>query len=337
MPFGAGRGVNGNEYAGRGSRTGAGQTGAPMCGIIAVLRRPAERVDLEVETIVATLERGVRRVQDAAGAPAPDTIAAAAADLEQVGAALHGPRGVRFLLTDAAGASRVRGLAAALVSAVADLDAALDALVVDADTEARNQASIRVKDAAWAISSDRLRTADGVTGLIDRATGWSAVEVYTQIQQALSAIDRLEVRGRDSAGLLVLVRGHGLDPDEPAVAGLLEGRAADPLLRSGAVRIVETADGEQALAFAYKAAAEIGELGDNTAALRSAIAGDGLLRLAVSADDGLGGGARPHPLGQRRHHLRGQRPPARLRRGPAGRSAPSWPLPSTATSTTSPI
>ncbi len=255
-----------------------------MCGIIAVLRRPAERVDLEVDTILATLERGVRRVQDAAGAPAPDTIAVAAGDLEQVGAALHGPRGVRFLLTDAAGASRVRGLASSLVAAVAELDAALDALVVDEDTEARNEASVRVKDAAWAISSDRLGTADGVTGLIDRATGWSAVEIYTQIQQALSAIDRLEVRGRDSAGLLVLVRGHGLDPDEPAVAGLLEGRAADPLLRSGAVRIVETADGEQALAFAYKAAAEIGELGDNTAALRSAIAGDGLLRLAVSPE-----------------------------------------------------
>ena len=38
------------------------------------------------------------------------------------------------------------------------------------------------------------------------------------------------------------------------------------------------------LAFVYKAAAEIGELGDNTAALRSAVAADALLRSALAAD-----------------------------------------------------
>ncbi len=251
-----------------------------MCGIIAVLRRPVDRVDLPVGPTVAALEAGVAAVRAAVDAPAPADIAAAATHLEQVVTDLHGPRGVRALLTDPTLAGRVRGLGRTLAGAVAELDAALDALVVDADTEARNAAAVRCKDAAWAIERDRLRTAEAVGGLCARDTGWAAVEACTQIEQALSAIDRLEVRGRDSAGILVLVRGHGLDPADDAVAGLLDGRL-DPLLRSGAVRVVDGPEGPT-FAFAYKAAAEIGELGDNTAALRAAVTGDDLLHLVLA-------------------------------------------------------
>ncbi len=251
-----------------------------MCGIIAVLRRPTERVDLDGPTLVEDLDRGVASLRAALAAPNAAALDAAAADLATVGRALHGPRGVRLLLTDAATAGRVRGLVRTLREIVDGLDAALDAGPLDGTVEARNAAAIRCKDAAWTIERDRLRTADAVAGLAGRDTGWSAVSAFTQIEQALSAIDRLEVRGRDSAGLLVLVRDHGLDPADPAVAGLLAGRADDHLLRSGAVRVAE---GQ--FAFAYKAAAEIGELGDNTAALRAAITADDLLHLALAGPD----------------------------------------------------
>ena len=56
---------------------------------------------------------------------------------------------------------------------------------------------------------------------------------------------------------------------------------------------------------------------------------------ALGSDGARGDGARPHPLGQRRHHLRGQRPPAQPRGGRARRAPTSSPC-STATSTTSP-
>ena len=100
------------------------------------------------------------------------------------------------------------------------------------------------------------------------------------LQLALSALDRLEVRGRDSAGLHVLVRDHGLDLDDPTVRRMVAERIADPLFCGGAVRVV---DGR--LSFVYKTAAEIGELGDNTAALRTQIRNDELLRLAVRSDE----------------------------------------------------
>ncbi len=102
----------------------------------------------------------------------------------------------------------------------------------------------------------------------------AAVQGYLSIQQALSAIDRLEVRGRDSAGLHVFVWNHDIEPE--VVAAIVDERGVDPLFQS---RTVVAAG--PVLSFVYKAAAEIGELGDNTAALRAAIVDDTLLRRAL--------------------------------------------------------
>ena len=143
--------------------------------------------------------------------------------------------------------------------------------------ESANASLLRLKDALWAVARDRLPTATAVRELVGESRSWSAIEVGTSIQQALSALDRLEVRGRDSAGLTVLVRDHGLDLDDPAVARLVAARGADHLFRSNAVR---TPEGH--LSFVYKAAAEIGELGDNTAAMRADVLADDLLRLALA-------------------------------------------------------
>ena len=89
----------------------------------------------------------------------------------------------------------------------------------------------------------------------------------------------------------------------------------------------------------YKAAAEIGELGDNTAALRAAIVDDALLRRAVDVTGQPARRARSHPLGERRHHLRAQRPSGQQRSRSSSRAA-SWRRTSsprsTATSTTTP-
>src|SRR5690606_9429612 len=108
-----------------------------------------------------------------------------------------------------------------------------------AQIEAVNAAVIRLKDAVWAIGNDRVATARAVADLAGSEPGWGATEAYTSIQQALSALDRLEVRGRDSAGLHVLVRSHGLDLDNAVVARALAERAGDPLFRSGTVRPVD--------------------------------------------------------------------------------------------------
>ena len=95
----------------------------------------------------------------------------------------------------------------------------------------------------------------------------------------------------------MLVRDHGLDLTQPALARELAERS-DELFGSGAV-----VSAEGCLSFVYKAAAEIGELGDNTQALQAAIAADGLLQPGARRRPGRGRRARPHPLGVGRHHL----------------------------------
>ncbi len=163
---------------------------------------------------------------------------------------------------------------------LAAIDGQLDSGRIDLSAdrlEHINAALLRAKDVRWAIAEDRVRTAEAVADLLNGASGPAAIAAFTSVQTALSALDRLEVRGRDSAGLHLLVTGHGLDLDSPGVRSMLEQRADDPLFRNGAV-CKPTA----VLSFVYKAAAEIGELGDNTRVLRSAITSDELLHLAVT-------------------------------------------------------
>ncbi len=128
----------------------------------------------------------------------------------------------------------------------------------------------------WAVRRDRLRNTLAVGDLAGRDAGDAAVEVMASVQVALSALDRLEVRGRDSAGLHLMLWGHGLDLASPAIAPLVAARR-DPLFGTGTVR-----EHDGVLSFVYKAAAEIGELGDNSRVLRDAITNDELLRLALA-------------------------------------------------------
>jgi glucosamine--fructose-6-phosphate aminotransferase (isomerizing) len=250
-----------------------------MCGIIAVVQRPARREPPEASWLDERLGLARRALLD------HGDLSATAEHVEALDRALRGTPGVRALL----GAP---GLVAAIEDGMTELEDHARRREVQADEgdlaltgaalESFNAALVRLKDATWAVRCDRLRTAREVAGLAGEGASRAAIEAFTVVQIALSAIDRLEVRGRDSAGVHLLVTGHGLDLDADDVRAELAARSADPLFQSLAVR---TPEGH--LSFAYKAAAEIGELGDNTRALRAAMAADELLHRAVVADGAL--------------------------------------------------
>ncbi len=264
-----------------------------MCGIIAVLRRPSDRpipgltgleADLglargHLESARALLESS--GLESSGGAlDASAEIRLAAAHIGAVDQSLRGVPGALALLSDSIAAASLESMAISLSKNIVMLESILDAGLVDADhLEELNEALIEVKDAQWAVSSDRIKTARSIAGLLnglDPATNHGAVAAMHSVQVALSAIDRLEVRGRDSAGLQLFVTNPALDLSAPDVLSLIEQRADERLYRSGAVCIVDGA-----LVFVYKAAAEIGELGDNVAALRRSISEDALLHLAI--------------------------------------------------------
>ena len=250
-----------------------------MCGIIALVRGPGARRLLPDADILDRLDRIQRGVAGGAGLVA--TARAAVAELAELDAILRDIDGVALLVREQELVIRIGAVCATVGDWVANAESHLDAgdAIVEGTLEDANASVLALKDALWAVERDRLPTAEAVRDLVGAGASWSAIEVGTSIQQALSALDRLEVRGRDSAGLTLLVRDHGLDLDDPAIRRLLKARTADPLFRSLAVR---SAEGH--LSFVYKAAAEIGELGDNTRSIRAALAGDDLLRLALTGD-----------------------------------------------------
>src|SRR5690606_21969019 len=148
--------------------------------------------------------------------------------------------GVALLVRDGGIGTRIAAACGTASSWVREVEAALDDDgATAASVEDLNAALLRLKDAVWAVDQDRLPTAARVRDLVGAGAGWSAIEIGTSIQQALAAIDRLEVRGRDSAGLTVLVQGHGLDLADPSVQRMIADRAADPLFRTRAVRTPE--------------------------------------------------------------------------------------------------
>ena len=253
-----------------------------MCGIIAVLRQRSTRGVPDGAELVAGLARAAAALAESGKAGALAAAVRTAADeVAGVDARLHGVAGVRALTSTDSLAGDLEAQLDIIRTRSAALEAALDAgnsAVSGDDLEQVNAALLALKDGVWAIGRDRLRTASEVLALAHDDTNESALAGYLSIQLALSALDRLEVRGRDSAGLHLLVDGHGLDLSAPDITAELA-RRNDLLFTDRSVRV---ADGR--LGFVYKAAAEIGELGDNTAALRTAIAADTLLRRALAGE-----------------------------------------------------
>ena len=167
-----------------------------------------------------------------------DALHAASEALSGLDASFRGVPGLRSLL-GAPGAAQALGTGTALIEAqVADFEAALDEGDFELSTaqlEELNAALVVLHDATWALSHDRLDALKGVLalagplGLIAEGSppGAAALGVLWAAHVAFRSLDRLEVRGRDSAGLHLMLAGHGLD---------LSGAALGASSRTGTTR-----------------------------------------------------------------------------------------------------
>ncbi len=248
-----------------------------MCGIIAIVRRRTDRATPSSDSILTGLDTAVELFPSPDSADLAASLGGVADNVYRIDLELRGEAGLQAMLSDPSLIPEIISRLVIIGTGVAAIEAHLEAHGEQmTGLEAVNATLIRTKDAVWAIERDRIRTAQTVAELAGATASDAAVAACFSIQQALSALDRLEVRGRDSAGVHVLVRNHGLDLESAAIKALLADRGRGGLFTHGAVR---TPDGY--LSFIYKAAAEIGELGDNTAAMRSAMVEDELLHLAL--------------------------------------------------------
>jgi glucosamine--fructose-6-phosphate aminotransferase (isomerizing) len=251
-----------------------------MCGIVGVVRQRGSRLPPDLAALRVMLGEAESQLA-LIDAPSVRELEAVARTLAEVDRRLREGDGVRALVDDPIARAGLAHYGDRAAEQLAEIESRLDATksIDEADIEALNAALITCKDALWSIRKDRIDLAVAIEDLLGGTSSPAALEAFHAVQITLSAIDRLEVRGRDSAGLHLLVTGHGLDLADPTIARLVARRGADPLFTAGSVR---TPQGH--LAFVYKTAAEIGELGDNTARLRAQIRGDELLHLALRAE-----------------------------------------------------
>ena len=242
--------ASGPEF-GRRSSSAASTTGrSVMCGIVAVVRRPPAVRD---RPICAALARASStRSTRTCAAPTLDRDVDVArrrrpSRLRAVDAALRAGRRRRGAARRAGrGASRSSTGPTELARAALDRDRGArstpTAARPSATTSRRvNAALVACKDAVWAVRARPARAAarDRGSRPAARRPGRRRSAAYHSIQIALSALDRLEVRGRDSAGLHVLVAGHGLDLADPTSRGSSPSARRDPLFTSGSVRVAD--------------------------------------------------------------------------------------------------
>ncbi len=255
-----------------------------MCGIVAVVRKRTDRQTPDASKILELSNEALTAFPLPSLGTDPKELLKVAELLGQLNVELAGEAGLRCLLNSSDLGGKCAVVLDELFAQIKDFEAFLE---TDGDKlknlEDFNAAIVSVKDASWSVRKDRLRAAVEVIELLgDQELADSAIPWLFSLQQTLSNIDRLEVRGRDSAGVNVLVHFTEGGLETLNVQEVIEERSADPLYKSGSVRL---ADG--CLSFVYKAAAEIGELGDNTAAIRKAISSDDLLHEALAAPDAV--------------------------------------------------
>lgn len=259
-----------------------------MCGIIAILRR-AQLAHPQSPELVADVLDALEGFEEAVLDASGELVDTASERLHEVADALAAgvalsrtPHGVAQLLDDREAADRLTQRVAAAVALCDQVEARLDASEAGAPQDAQtlerlNSGLLRLRDELWALGRDAPAATRGVERLLagSGARHPASITAALSIQQALSALDRMEVRGRDSAGVHLLCTGHGVDLESSAFTDQILDRST-PLFEHREIRV---ADG--ALSLVYKVAEEIGELGDNVRALRRAMEEDPVLAAAL--------------------------------------------------------
>ena len=140
-----------------------------MCGIIAVLRRPGERLPPSPDEVLGLLEGAATTLAalgpTSEGRELTAGLLDAAGRVEEADRLLKGPPGVRALVGHPrlapAADTWLEGLGASLAAVERDLDSGATGAAAD-EVEDTSAAIVRLKDAVWAVQRDRLPTARAV-------------------------------------------------------------------------------------------------------------------------------------------------------------------------------
>lgn len=166
------------------------------------------------------------------------------------------------------------------------------------DMEIINEALEVLKDAAWALEKDILDNLEKTMRLAGPARETLSGEglgIYWRVNLLLNSLDRIEIRGRDSAGIEISFCPEDRASLDTIMQTLKAGGLYEDFLRrttpgdllDGAITLSGLSSGtDPLLTFTYKRASVTGALGENTRYLRERIQSDDILRACMTGGTG---------------------------------------------------
>ena len=261
-----------------------------MCGIFGFLSAPGVRGeapgDKLFETIDGLLELGtgpgIHVLSDASPSSAIAQLGAARDEVYR----WLGLGGFLTVLASEETQGKIRKAIAGLHEWIERLEQQNGGLATQSDWEFVHRLTVGGKDIAWQLERDLLDNMAPVRDLLGEASDPRLLAHAWQLNLLLRSLDRLEVRGRDSAGIAAYVRFPGpraLDSflDGPAVRGERRRELDRRASLTAPTSALRPASDEATLLFLFKVANEVGRLGDNVAFLRDAIRSDELFQAAL--------------------------------------------------------
>jgi glucosamine--fructose-6-phosphate aminotransferase (isomerizing) len=173
------------------------------------------------------------------------------------------------------------------------------AFIESVDLEVINQRIIILKDILWILEKDILSNLQKVLALTGMeepsAIKPATFRKYRKLNLVLNALDRLEVRGRDSAGIQLTFILNDEKEVREAIRQIEENRLAEDYQRRiqegdlfnysiSVSRRQAGGIGYAALTFTYKTFSIVGELGRNVMDLRNSIQNDRIIRYFAASE-----------------------------------------------------
>jgi glucosamine--fructose-6-phosphate aminotransferase (isomerizing) len=221
--------------------------------------------------------------------------------LLQAAHTLKGRNAFYDIFTDKEKQATIESIAQRLETVIADEAALLDKEMGHIETDTVEMMSRRledIKDAAWCFSTEITQNINKIKELCGNSGSEEDIPkhqliIYKHINTVLNSIDRLEVRGRDSAGISLMFileksdyQDFQVHLNQMKLIEQFQKRNAQDVLINGGIAVNEIKESEYqsmvTVAFTFKVAAEIGRLGDNIRFLRKQIKTDRLFRSLVT-------------------------------------------------------
>ena len=285
------------------------------CGLTGIVTFKKPPVDVDAADPQETLRacfaesrlKGLSRV--ISGSVSPDSYLLSEKNLERMEDALHllkEDRRAWRIFSNAGREGRLKNLAdemnAFLLQEERFIEEKADRFSTEI-LETINSRLIRIKDIAWGLEKDLLENISRVRELSQTSDlSEEGFRVYAHVNYLLNCLNRLEVRGRDSAGIQITLCFEDHGSLKKITASLRERGLFEPFLErngggdlvNGSIRLSCTDPAKPVfMTFTYKTASVIGELGRNVRELRGIIKSDEIFKAFV-----LGG---PSPCSSMAH------------------------------------